>query len=35
MGKREEKIEEIKEVCSVKLEKGKHRIELLTIIGEV
>ena len=35
MGKREEKIEEIKEVGSVKLEKGKHRIELLTIIGEV
>ena len=35
MGKREEKIEEIKEVGSVKLEKGKHSIELLKIIGEV
>lgn len=35
MGKREENIEEIKEIGSVKLEKGKHRIELLTIIGEV
>lgn len=35
MSKREEKNEEIKEMGSVSLSKGKHKIELLTIIGEV
>ncbi len=35
MSKREEKKEEIKEMGSVSLSKGKHKIELLTIIGEV
>jgi len=35
MSKSEEKNEEIKEMGSVSLSKGKHKIELLTIIGEV
>ena len=35
MSKREEKGEEIKEFGTATLDKGKHRIELLTIIGEV
>jgi len=35
MSKREENNEEIKEMGSVSLNKGKHKIELLTIIGEV
>ena len=35
MSKREEKTEEIKELGSISLNRGKHRIELLTIIGEI
>lgn len=35
MSKREEKNEEIKELGSTALNKGKHHIELLTIIGEI
>ena len=35
MSKREEKYEEIKEMGTMPLQKGKHKIELLTIIGEV
>ena len=35
MSKREEKTEEIKELGSISLNRGKHRIELLTIIGEL
>jgi ATP-dependent protease ClpP protease subunit len=35
MSKREEIREEIKEMGTMSLKKGKHRIELLTIIGEV
>ena len=35
MSKREEQNEEIKEMGSIALKRGKHRIELLTIIGEV
>ncbi len=35
MENREDRIDEIKEVGSLALAKGNHRIELLTIIGEV
>lgn len=35
MSKKEEQLEEIKQTGSVTLKNGKHRIELLTIIGEV
>ena len=35
MDVRNEELDEIKEMGSTSLEKGKHRIELLTIIGEV
>jgi hypothetical protein len=35
MSKREEKTEEIKELGGISLNRGKHRIELLTIIGEI
>lgn len=35
MSKREEKREEIKELGSISLNRGKHKIELLTIIGEI
>ncbi len=35
MSKKDEKMEEIKEMGSTMLKNGKHRIELLTIIGEV
>ena len=35
MSKKDENMEEIKEMGSTMLKNGKHRIELLTIIGEV
>ena len=35
MSKREEKIDEMKEMGTTSLEKGKHKIELLTIVGEI
>lgn len=35
MSKGEEKYEELKEMGTISLQKGKHKIELLTIIGEV
>ena len=35
MSKKESQIEEIKEMGSISLKHGKHRIELITIIGEV
>ena len=35
MKENKDKIEEIKEMGTTRLEKGKHKIELLTIIGEV